>query len=771
MSGEKKIGGIVVTLALLMIFSGLMTGFSMQQNKGTQFTGYGEKVTIKGFTYTSHAPIRINGDYDFTAANGVIGGSGTKEDPYIISGWDIDAHGAGDAIYIGNTTKYFVVRDCQLHNASSSSWPYFEGDGITLYNVKNGTIENNTIYNNGGGIYLEDSSNNTITSNTIYNNSQDGIYMWYSGSNRLYGNKLTNNGIFLDGDKSTFTTQDIPTNNTVNGKPVYYYKNANMHNATVPLNAGQVILGNVSWLRVENLKISKASVGIEVGYSSNITIASNTIYNNSQDGIDLESSSNNVLTNNIIYKNGNGIYLGPSSSITITNNTIYNNSRDGIYLCYSSSNTVTSNTIYNNSGAGIYLPDSSSNTLANNTIYNNPADGIYLWYSSSNTLANNTIYNNSDSIFLCCSSSNTITSNTIYNNPADGIYLEDSSKNVLTNNIIYKNWNGIYLDSSNSITITWSNTITSNTIYNNSEDGIRLWDSISNTLASNTIYNNDDGIYLYSSISNTLASNTIYNNDDGIYLVDSSNNVLTNNIIYKNGNGIYLDSSSSITITNNGIRSNYGYGVYIDSGSNNRIYSNTFAYNNGSNSTYNYSHIQACDDGSSNYWDTSKYGNYWLDWAENNDTNDENHDGIVDWPYRIDGSAGAKDYYPLKNRTVIMVPLPPQNLQAKAGDGYVNLTWSAPADNGGSAITEYRIYRNGTLIATVPASRLWYNDTNVTPGQTYIYYVTAVNSVGESDKSNEVQATPSGAVPEFSAMYAVTVVLLVALVILRRRRS
>jgi hypothetical protein len=163
-------------------------------------------------------------------------------------------------------------------------------------------------------------------------------------------------------------------------------------------------------------------------------------------------------------------------------------------------------------------------------------------------------------------------------------------------------------------------------------------------------------------------------------------------------------------------------------------------------------------------------GNYWYDWANNNDTNDQNHDGIVDWPYMIDGGL-AKDNFPLKNATSVIAPLPPRNLQAEEGNGYVNLTWEEPLDNGTSDMTEYRIYRNGTLIATVPATQLWYNDTDVANGVTYTYYVTAVNSAGESDKSNEVQATPRGEIPELSWISVVLILLTVALLRGHRRRK
>jgi hypothetical protein len=92
-------------------------------------------------------------------------------------------------------------------------------------------------------------------------------------------------------------------------------------------------------------------------------------------------------------------------------------------------------------------------------------------------------------------------------------------------------------------------------------------------------------------------------------------------------------------------------------------------------------------------------------------------------------------------------PSAPQNLTSGAGDGYVRLSWSPPLDDGGIPIIEYKVYRgngsgNETFLIAVNDSTACYNDTFVTNGETYYYYVDALNEMAASKPCEEVSATP-----------------------------
>ena len=83
-------------------------------------------------------------------------------------------------------------------------------------------------------------------------------------------------------------------------------------------------------------------------------------------------------------------------------------------------------------------------------------------------------------------------------------------------------------------------------------------------------------------------------------------------------------------------------------------------------------------------------------------------------------------------------------------DQHVHLSWPKPNENG-SSIISYRVYRGlssggETLLASINApasSPITYIDLNLTNGTNYYYQVSAINAIGESQRSIERMCTPS----------------------------
>ena len=355
---------------------------------------------------------------------------------------------------------------------------------------------------------------------------------------------------------------------------------------------------------------------------------------NSDADFDLQFS-NRTISGWIINGTGCGycIYIGNcSQAFTIKNCSLHNASgvdgfffgNTGLSLYNTSHGFISSNNCSANHNFGINLTASNINTLTYNNGSNNLDEGISLYYSQNNILAdNNCSANYRFGIWLNYNSNNnTLNRNVCFNNNNIGIYITSSNFNTVLNNICSKSYWGIGLFASE------RNKLAYNICGRNSNDGITIQSNY-NTINNNTCINNSVcGISLYSTSKN-----------------DVKNNICLSNHLY----GINIVSSYSI-VTYNNCSANLLYGIFIEGSSKfNRIYHNNFIGNHGAGSVYDPLHVQANDTTGTNFWNTSTEGNYWSDWTGP----DNNHDGIVDSAYILDGGAGAQDYHPLANPTVV----------------------------------------------------------------------------------------------------------------------
>jgi parallel beta-helix repeat protein len=235
----------------------------------------------------------------------------------------------------------------------------------------------------------------------------------------------------------------MDTSNTVNGKPIYYW--VEQHDRTVPSDAGLVVLKNCSGITVQGLSLEGNGDGILLHHITDSTISGNIIANN-VNGITLTESSNNIISDNQIRNNrGYGIQVKYSStSNIILKNEIISNTKDGIYIESSINNSVTENQLMENNGNGIYFYSIQDCSVIANNITLNKGAGIGFGWGPNGTIKGNYISRNNKGIWMGSAFENTITFNTIIENSVWGIELGDTQRdNVIHhNNFINNNITG-----------------------------------------------------------------------------------------------------------------------------------------------------------------------------------------------------------------------------------------------------------------------------------------------------------------------------------------
>jgi parallel beta-helix repeat protein len=409
--------------------------------------------------------------YENVIVNKIINLTGEGSDTTTIHGG-----GVGDVVYVnadwvnitgfnltGSGSEYGYsgikvnnVTQCKVYN---NKMILNQRNGIYLSPLSNNnTILGNNISLNGEfGILVRSSSNNIIKRNNISSNPRAGIDLVRSIGNNVIENNIINNGINVDGvSLQHYNSHYIPTNNIVNNKPVYYYKNAsNINIDGIPV--GNIILANCTRINLSNLQIYNTDAAVTIAYSSEIKVFNSNISNNLWN-IFIESSSKLNITNNTIMNSKirrlfpshgyipSGMLIRRLYNSTIQFNYLSEIQGEGITLIKSLNNNIIGNHIIGEAyiyNWGIYLSsieityDSNNNIISENNVSKWPF-GISTYESSDNIITNNmALYNKYGIVIGSSSLRNKVANNNVSFNH-NGITCSGSSYNnrIFHNNII-----------------------------------------------------------------------------------------------------------------------------------------------------------------------------------------------------------------------------------------------------------------------------------------------------------------------------------------------
>jgi parallel beta-helix repeat protein len=257
----------------------------------------------------------------YRPGSGVVAGSGTAEDPYVIPNWCI-ASPAGDdgallptaAIRIANTDAHVEVRGVEIDGERPNPSP----DPFSSANLR-------------AGIQIEDAQNVTVNASRVAD-ANDGMRVTDSSSIRLTGNELVEN--------------------TVSG----------------------LAIASTTNLEAEDNQLTANAVGLHVEASTGLELASNEVYQSEAVGVFFDRSQGNLLSNNTIEANrGDGLRIEtPSPRNRLNRNTVLDNGGDGIELTGADANRLDNNTVNGNDRRGIHVRyQGDDNILLHNTIRQN----------------------------------------------------------------------------------------------------------------------------------------------------------------------------------------------------------------------------------------------------------------------------------------------------------------------------------------------------------------------------------------------------------------
>jgi parallel beta-helix repeat protein len=372
---------------VFVLFSTALSGIAVTASSPIESVGAGD-----------HPPIRIIGNDQFTPENGVTGGSGTVNDPYIIENWVIVSNGsASQGIFINDTDVYFIIRNCTISGFHSSD-EYRQG--IQLSVVTHGKIENTTVSKCEIGIWIRYSPENKIISCTCsdypFTNGY-GIDIDHSTNITIISSTCYNTyiGIVIYCTTDIMVQKSECYNNTYLGLTVF-----SDESATLRFLIENCLFQNNEWGGIDITRYGR--------HPSCATIRNCSFYSNGLEpvpgayleGLALRRLCNSTIDNCVFNHNGLGLYIDErSENNSVRNCSFLSQITDGVQISgapitrsYARNNEVSYCNFFNND---VGLNIGFTRTKAHHcTIANNSYAGVFSFPLSASQITWNNILDN-----------------------------------------------------------------------------------------------------------------------------------------------------------------------------------------------------------------------------------------------------------------------------------------------------------------------------------------------------------------------------------------
>ncbi len=268
---------------------------------------------------TPREPISIRSDDAFTAENGVVGGEGTMENPYRISGWQIDVpEGERYGIHIEGTTRAFVVEGCVVTGALQP-----EGAALFFDGVRNGAVENTIVRDSRHGVELAASQDFRIRNTYLF---VRGVGLWVTGA------------------VPEHFAHRIDTSNAINGREVHYYYGLE-DEVIEGVEAGHITVANARNVVIRGVSVEQGD-GMTVAFCEGVVVEDVDLFQNRGPGLFIMSSPGTVLKDSQRIANNAdaGVWVWLSDRVRVVRSGFYANPT-GIHIA-ASDRVVAEDNIY-----------------------------------------------------------------------------------------------------------------------------------------------------------------------------------------------------------------------------------------------------------------------------------------------------------------------------------------------------------------------------------------------------------------------------------------